>query len=84
MNALQRVLARDGNLYFSVPVGTERLEFNAHRVFAPQTIIGNFLPLRLVSFSYVGDDGRLYEDIEPAAAAGCDYGCGLFHFTKPR
>jgi hypothetical protein len=83
MNALQRVLAREGNLYFSVPVGHERVEFNAHRIFAPQTIIDNFSPLRLVSFSYVGDDGCLYEDAEPAAAARCDYGCGLFHFTKP-
>jgi len=83
MNALQRVLAPGGRLYFSVPVGQQRVEFNAHRVFAPQTVIDAFPQLRLVSFSFVGDDGALYRDGEPAAAGHCDYGCGLFEFTKP-
>jgi hypothetical protein len=36
--AFERVLAPDGFLYLSVPVGKERLEFNAHRIFAPQTV----------------------------------------------
>jgi SAM-dependent methyltransferase len=83
MNALQRVLAPGGRLYFSVPVGHQRVEFNAHRVFAPQTIIDSFPQLRLLSFSFVGDDGSLYRDGELAAAGRCDYGCGLFEFTKP-
>lgn len=83
MNALQRVLAPGGQLYFSVPVGRERVEFNAHRVFAPQTIIDSFSKLQLDSFSYVADDGRLYENKESNSAAQCDYGCGLFEFTKP-
>jgi hypothetical protein len=83
MDALQRVLAPGGNLYFSVPVGRERVCFNAHRVFAPGTIIGSFPQLQLVSFSYVGDDGCLYENAEVAAAGRCDYGCGLFEFIKP-
>jgi hypothetical protein len=83
MTALQRVLAPGGRLYFSVPIGPERVEFNAHRVFAPKTIIETFPQLRLVSFSYVGDDGCLYEDTEPAAAAQIDFSCGLFEFTKP-
>ncbi len=82
MDALQRVLAPGGSLYFSVPVGRERVEFNAHRVFAPKTILDSFPQLQLLSFSYVGDDGRLYEDTDLAAAAQLDYGCGLFQFTK--
>jgi Caenorhabditis protein of unknown function, DUF268 len=82
MNALQRVLAPGANLYFSVPVGRERVEFNAHRIFSPQTIVQSFPRLRLLSFSYVGDDGRLYEEAPLTAAEQCDYGCGLFHFTK--
>jgi hypothetical protein len=84
MNALQRVLAPGGRLYFSVPVGRQRVEFNAHRIFAPQTIIDSFPKLHLVSFSYVGDDGSLRHDAEIAEAGHCDYGCGLFEFTKPR
>jgi hypothetical protein len=82
MNALQRVLAHGGRLYFSVPVGRERVEFNAHRVFAPKTIVDSFPQLQLLSFSYVADDGNLYEDADVASAAKCDYGCGLFQFTK--
>jgi hypothetical protein len=82
MNALQRVLAPGGRLYFSVPVGRQRVEFNAHRVFAPETIVESFPKLRLVSFSYVGDDGSLYSGAELTAAGSCDYGCGLFEFTK--
>ena len=82
MNALQRVLAPGGNLYFSVPVGRERVEFNAHRIFSPQTIAQTFSQLRLLSFSYIGDDGCLYEEAQMTAAGQCDYGCGLFHFTK--
>ena len=34
--ALARVLAPGGRLYFSVPIGRERLVFNAHRVFSPE------------------------------------------------
>ncbi len=82
MRALERVLAPNGRLYFSVPCGRERVEFNAHRVFAPQTILDSFPGLQLVSFSAVGDDGNFYEDADPVAVAKYELGCGLFEFTK--
>jgi SAM-dependent methyltransferase len=82
MAALERVLAPGGRLYFSVPIGHERVEFNAHRVFAPQTIMGSFPGLHLLSFSFVGDDGSLYENADPAAAPESEFACGLFEFTK--
>ena len=82
MNALQRVLAPGGRLYFSVPIGRERVEFNAHRIFEVDTILKCFSKLRLVSFSFIGDDGRLHENIRPADAAAGNYGCGLFEFTR--
>jgi hypothetical protein len=82
MKALERVLAPNGRLYFSVPCGRERVEFNAHRVFAPQTILDSFPGLQLVSFSAVGDDGNFYENADPAAVAKYELGCGLFEFTK--
>jgi hypothetical protein len=65
MATLQRVLSPGGRLYFSVPIGRERVEFNAHRVFAPQTILDCFSELRLLSFSFVGDDGCFYENRDP-------------------
>ena len=82
MKSLERVLAPNGRLYFSVPCGRERVEFNAHRVFAPQTIIDSFPNLKLLSFSAVGDDGNFYESADPAAVAKSEFSCGLFEFTK--
>jgi SAM-dependent methyltransferase len=83
MASLERVLAPGGRLYFSVPVGRERVEFNAHRVFAPKTILNHFTKLLLVSFSFVGDDGRLYEGYDPLQLPPSELACGLFEFTKP-
>lgn len=82
MNALQRVLRPGGRLYFSVPVGRERVEFNAHRVFAPKTILESFSRLQLLSFSFVGDDGKLYEDQDPLDLPPSELACGLFEFAK--
>ena len=82
MASLQRVLAPGGRLYFSVPVGRERVEFNAHRIFAPATVLRNFPSLQLVSFSFVGDDGALYEDRATSALPESEMACGLFEFTK--
>ncbi len=82
MDALQRVLAPRGKLYFSVPVGRERVEFNAHRVFSPGTILRQFARLRLESYSCVGDDGSLYLNTDPAASTHSEMACGLFEFTK--
>ncbi len=82
MESLQRVLAPGGRLYFSVPVGRERVEFNAHRVFDPNTILGRFSGLHLESFSYVGDDGEFYQDSSPSLMPKSHFACGLFEFTK--
>lgn len=82
MASLERVLAPGGRLYFSVPVGRERLEFNAHRVFAPATILKAFADLRLVSFAVVLDDGTLHPDVPPERCDEAQMACGLFEFTK--
>lgn len=82
MRSLARVLAPAGRLYFSVPVGVERVEFNSHRVFSPGTILREFADLRLVSFSAVDDAGDLHPDVDPARFESARYACGLFEFTK--
>lgn len=82
MSSLQRVLAPGGKLYFSVPVGRERVEFNAHRVFNPATILRSFSMLDLLSFSFVGDDGLLYQDQDPLRLPQSEMACGLFEFIK--
>jgi len=80
---LQRVLKPGGVLYFSMPIGPERLEFDAHRVFSPSTITEAFDLLELSSFSVVDDRGDLVEHSGPRDVRGW-YSCGLFRFTKPR
>jgi SAM-dependent methyltransferase len=80
---LERVLAHGGRLFLSVPVGRERVCFNAHRVFATKTIVALFGKLDLVSFSLVDDAGRFWPDCSPDRANGLDYGCGMFVLEKP-
>lgn len=82
LTELQRVLAPDGRLYLGVPIGTERLYFNAHRVFQPATIIAAASRLTLATFSYVDDAGDLHENVEVERFQGAEYGCGLFEFRK--
>jgi len=81
---LQRVLATGGRLFLSVPVGRERVCFNAHRVFEPSTVRGLFQGLELTSFSLVDDAGRFHEEISPEAVDPLDYGCGCFELVKTR
>ncbi len=65
MESLVRVLALGGRPYFATPIGRERVEFNAHRIFALETILEAFAELRLVSFSYVDGDDQFHEDVHP-------------------
>ena len=79
---LQRVVAQRGKLYLATPIGRQRVCFNAHRVFAPATILSWFSQLRLAGFSYVSDDGVLHDDVSPARVPPLDYGCGFFEFRR--
>lgn len=79
---LQRILASRGKLYLSMPVGRERVCFNAHRVFSPSTVLTWFPTLQLTNFSLVGDDGKFLEDVSPVTADSMEYGCGMFEFTR--
>jgi SAM-dependent methyltransferase len=79
---LQRILRPGGVLYFSVPIGTQRLEFDAHRVFDPMTIVNAFDELQLLDFSYVDDRGDYVPVGDPVRFQGrlC---CGLFLLARP-
>jgi SAM-dependent methyltransferase len=82
IQVLTRVLAPGGRLYFATPIGRERIEFNAHRIFDPLRIVREFSPLELVSFAAVNDDGTLSEPSDPMNHRNADQACGLYEFTK--
>lgn len=79
---LARVLAPGGHLYFSVPIGKERVQFNAHRIHQPQTILDYLNGLKLTEFSAIDDKGKLHANAQPANFNNSKSSCGLFHFSK--
>ena len=64
-NNLYKILKSGGKFYFSVPMGKQRIEFNAHRVFSLNYLLsllkGRF---RIDQFSYVDDNNNLFENVE--------------------
>ena len=42
-----------------------------------RTVPNAFSELQLVSFSFVGDDGNLYENFDPAKTTATEYGCAV-------
>ncbi|HEY6915536.1 MAG TPA: DUF268 domain-containing protein [Paludibacter sp.] len=85
------LLKKEGKLYFSVPMGVQRIEFHAHRVFSL-----NYL-LQIVSehftidnFSYINDNNEFFPKVDLSTVSvkdkdesfGCKFGCGIFVLTK--
>lgn len=81
---LARVLAPDGTLLVSLPIGAPRVEFNAHRVHSVAGVIELFPELHLESLSVVDDDGQLHWDASPEDPRwqSLAYGCGMFEFRQ--
>jgi len=79
---LARVLAKEGNLYFSLPIGKPKICFNAHRIHSTNQILQCFNGLKLVEFSGIDDSGNFRQNIDINALKDEDYACGLFWFKK--
>ena len=79
---LSRILATNGNLYFSMPVGRPRVCFNAHRMHSPQQVLEYFGNLHLVEFSGIDDTGNFVKNAPMQDLENSEYACGLFQFTK--
>ena len=88
LNNLYLLLKKNGKFYFSVPIGPERIEYNAHRVFSLKYLLELFNgKFQIDHFSLVDDDGQLHENIPLTKEKisnnfGCYYGCGIFELTK--
>lgn len=79
---LSRVLALEGDLYVSVPVGSgTHTQFNAHRVSTPSQMLRMFEDLELVSFGAV--EGYSYlENLSTDQWKPRMETNGLFHFRR--
>lgn len=79
----QQKLRRGGKLYIAVPVGCDRVWFNAHRVFYADTIISCFNRLRLLEYSVVVNGTIEYNvNIHEYDNMENGYLTGLFRFEK--
>jgi len=87
-NNMYNILQEGGVLYFSVPIGKQRIEFNAHRVFSLEYLLEMFEDkFEIIDFSFVDDAGDLSEHISLTdelidTNCSCHYGCGIFELRK--
>jgi hypothetical protein len=87
LSSLSRLLTRGGRLYLSMPVGKEKVVFNAHRVLAPSLLINGAreFGLRLDRLSWIsGGELHVSDDfaVDVIALGETDYSLGIFEFLK--
>ena len=88
LDNIYKLLEVGGRFYFSAPIGPQRIEFNAHRVFSVKYLLGLFAnKYEIVSFSYVDDNGDLFENVHLDSELlgnnfNCHFGCGIFELIK--
>lgn len=85
---MYKILRSGGKFYISIPIGPQRIEFNAHRVFSVAYMLEQFNDRYTIdSFSYIADDGSFHENVELTEEliqnnCNCHSGCGIFELTK--
>jgi SAM-dependent methyltransferase len=82
---IKRVLAKNGNLLFVVPIGKPVIKFNAHRIYSYDQIRKYFNDFELKEFSLIGSNSLEQGIIENATKEMADietWGCGCFWFIK--
>lgn len=86
--SITKILKTGGRFYFSVPIGEQTIEFNAHRVFSVSYLIKILSEdYKIENFSFVNDKGDFIKNqlLDPTLAEisyGCKYGCGIFELVK--
>jgi len=83
LEQLKRMVAEGGRLYLSTPIGPQRIEFNAHRIFGASTLLGWFADgWEIERFAVIDDSNRVHEEVDwesPEARNhfGCQAGVGI-------
>ena len=81
-------LTKNGIFYFAVPIGSQRVEFNAHRVFSLRYLLDILLEdFWIKAFDYVDDKGDLNRNVKLSEEniinnCNCEFGCGIFELQK--
>ncbi len=85
---IYKMLKSGGTFYYSSPIGKQRIEFNAHRIFSINYLLKYFKgKYKIINFSYVNDSGDFFENIEINTKDAdlnfnCKFGCGIFELEK--
>lgn len=82
---LKRVLSPGGSLLFVVPIGKEKIQFNAHRIYSYDQIREYFKDMELKEFSLIpgrSEGGGIIYNASKAQADKETYGCGCFLFVR--
>jgi SAM-dependent methyltransferase len=85
---IYKMLQKGGKFYFSVPMGNQRIEFHAHRVFSIRYLLEIITPHYTIdTFSYIDDQNRLCKDVSISEENlsnnfNCQFGCAIFELTK--
>ncbi len=85
---ITRILKPGGVFYFSVPMGIQRIEFNAHRIFGmPYLINWVSKDYTISSFAYIDDSCILHKEVildnkNTHNSFECNHGCAIFELIK--
>lgn len=88
LDNIYKIIKKDGICYISTPIGPQRIEFNAHRVFAMEYLLNLFKDkFKLMSLSFVDDKGDIHINVDVSEKNvennfGCKFGCGIFEMIK--
>ncbi len=85
VNELKRVVRPGGTLIFVTPMGTSKIEYNAHRIYSYDQVMDMFEGMELREFSLVPDDFKkhgLVKDATKELADAQKWACGCFWFVK--
>lgn len=85
INEIKRVMRREGDLLFVVPVGKPRIIFNAHRIYSFDQIIEYFSGFKLEECTLIPDNALEVGIIKNPTKEKVNqqqYGCGCFWFKN--
>jgi SAM-dependent methyltransferase len=85
---IHKILKPNGKFYLGTPIGKQRIEFNAHRVFSVRYLIDNLSDKFIIErFSYIDDKNILHTNInlnenDISSNFNTFMGCGIFELIK--